>query len=338
MVQKHLIPASLPFVFAIGAVSQDVFATVDLYSKSDCGRDPNDLDVLSTSLIVTHKADDPNSNVSDCAAQSITLADWPKTDGIYDVYIDASTIAEGCSFHVYAKLDSNEQLEGDARCLSPRLRLAQSNNCVHFPFYGEFGHAYCCGSSADCPSDWTPYNSKRSISSERPPAFVRDVTKSKRSGLMERVTKRDACNLVVEDTPRTHYGNIQEVGSTYTCHESVGCKESRSASVGTTVSDGYSIEASVDISLFEIVSTHLGGGYMHEESETTTFTTSYDVPFPYGLDAIATFQPLMSCATAHFEGDCPDVVGMFKDIPVLCTPVLLTGNEPKGHWDVLVDA
>lgn len=95
-------------LFAAGANSQDGAINFDVYSVSDCGDDPNNLEVLSTQLTLEPPSGD--SGWSECMETSIDLSNWPVTDeGKYSIWVDTNTLDNDCELTFYQYLDQSEQ-------------------------------------------------------------------------------------------------------------------------------------------------------------------------------------------------------------------------------------
>ncbi|KAI1322390.1 hypothetical protein F5Y16DRAFT_404492 [Xylariaceae sp. FL0255] len=211
-----------------GSKAQDVLNTVDIYSVSDCGINPNDLNALSMELEVFPVRSGANS--SDCMSSQITAPDWPNDgNGNYNIWVSTKDVPAGCSINFYHYLDSNEQHNPDAACRS----------------------LYCCGN--DCNKDITQWKRELEMPYKK---LAKDVTRVKRAPLLkkhieESPSKRDdSCQFVPNETPYTTYGEQTKVGDIYTCPPKATCAQTYSWSNGTAVTDGYSTTTTVTASIF----------------------------------------------------------------------------------------
>ncbi|RYP32496.1 hypothetical protein DL767_005185 [Monosporascus sp. MG133] len=289
-------------LFAASARAQE-FKEIALYSASDCGDDPNNLEILSTQLQV--ELVDGGQGSSGCMQATIDMPNWPVTDEAkYSVWVDTGDIEDDCQLLFYNFLSSNEELR------------------------------YCCGD--DCNRDISTWKRDNEV-------FHRDVTEIKRAPPLNLLSRQDnTCKYVKDEDAYTTYGpQILNVPETECPIDADTCGATIQYSTGTEITNGWNIEVGVSIEIFEVVSLGLSGGYEHSESESQVFSVNLFAPIGDGHKGRGYFQPLYVSNTAeggkgHFEGNCGDFdLAELGDEP-LCVQKMLPGNVPDGSYGAII--
>ncbi|RYP04164.1 hypothetical protein DL764_004631 [Monosporascus ibericus] len=243
-------------LFAASARAQE-FKDLALYSASDCGDDPNNLETLSTQLQV--ELVDGGLGSSGCMQASIDLPNWPVTDeGKYSVWVHTGDIENGCQLLFYNFLSSYEE------------------------------RRYCCGN--DCNRDISTWKRDDEV-------FHRDVTEIKRAPPFSILSRRDdTCKYVKDEDAYTTYGQqIMNVAETECPIDSTNCGAAIHYSTGFEITNGWNIQVSVSAEIFGVVSFGLSGGYEHSESESREFSVDVFAPIEDGHKGRGYFQPLYVC-------------------------------------------
>ncbi|RYP85302.1 hypothetical protein DL770_005048 [Monosporascus sp. CRB-9-2] len=289
-------------LFAASARAQE-FKDIALYSASDCGDDPNNLEILSTQLSV--ELIDGGEGSSGCMQAAIDLPNWPVTDsGRYRVWVETGEIEHDCQLLFYNFLNSNEELR------------------------------YCCG--RDCYTHISNWKRDDEV-------FRRDVTKIKRAPPLNLLSRQDdTCRYVKEEDAYTTYGpQIMNVAETECPTGMSTCGAEITYSAGVEITNGWNIQVSVGVELFGIVSFELSGGYEHSESHSQVFSVKHFAPIAEGHRGRGYFQPLYVSNTAeggrgHFEGNCGNVDLTELGGEPFCVPKMLPGNIPDGVYGAII--
>ncbi|KAK6207297.1 hypothetical protein LQW54_007255 [Pestalotiopsis sp. IQ-011] len=316
-----LIVAALAF----RAQSQSTGET-DIYSVNQCPPDANNLDAYNLELSWSTSSDD-KGEYSACQSASIDLPDWPTTDnGKYEVWVDTSSLGEGCSMLFYNLLDSNEE-SNNWPCRSLYRQVQKSGTpCGDLELTKQFGYANI--------NTW-PQAKKRDVDSAKAeirqakPQAAKDVTKIKRSPIFQ---KRDDCKVNLQEDPYTTYGDQIKMGDVDTCEkDQTTCGRSYTYTTGTEIMHGSTTEDSTEVGFSEYIvfSNTFSSGFEESTTETTEYSNTKNIAPEPGHTGYPTFQPLFICAKATTEGDCS---GVSVNGDTVCMQKYLPNNIPDGHW------
>ncbi|RYP44176.1 hypothetical protein DL768_009324 [Monosporascus sp. mg162] len=274
------------------------FEEIALYSASDCGDDPNNLETLSTQLQI--ELVDGGLGSSGCMQASIDLPNWPVTDeGKYSVWVHTGNIEDGCQLLFYNFLNSYEECR------------------------------YCC--REDCNRHISTWKRDDQV-------FHRDVTEVKRAPPLNLLSRRDdTCIYVKDEDAYTTYGpQITNAAETECPIGSSSCGATIEYSAGVEITNGWNVQVSVSVEIFEVVSFGLSGGYERSESESQQFSVSHFALIEDGRKGRAYFQPLYVCGKGHFEGNCDGFdLAELGDEP-FCVQKMLPGNIPDGAYGAII--
>lgn len=126
-----------------GALTQDVIAQFDLYSDSQCGGDPNNLETLSTTMEFLEESEGAAS--SPCTVFSIDYNDWPANkDGLYEAWVDTTKLGVDCHLQFFNFLDSEqEDISPEAACKQLYREFSwDGHQCASLRLGRHFGAQY----------------------------------------------------------------------------------------------------------------------------------------------------------------------------------------------------
>lgn len=125
--------------------AQEVLAEVMIYGAEDCGKDPNNPDLVSQSITVFKDVSEikvvDGKPQGGCMSAMSEVPDWPtNSQGQYLLSVDENTIPKDCSLVVYTDLPDDAE-SGPGVCGIFYRRVPSDGTCTSFNIKPHFGYA-----------------------------------------------------------------------------------------------------------------------------------------------------------------------------------------------------
>lgn len=346
--KTHSAAALSQLALVIGVWAQNVRTTIDLWSAEGCSDNLGDFETQIMSLDVTEDFVTEGEESESCMRESFSHPDWPTVGGAdrYAAWVDQTTIESGCQLLLHTVSDSGGA-DSQYACTSRYVSVGASGRCASIQLPSKFGYKYCCGEEA-CGANavndlFNPDSSMAKKRGELPPhveqlfqnderniQVVRDVTMPKRAAPLERLAKRDCSFSAKSSEPTTKYPGQFRIAPFAACNKPDGCEGSVTLEYSESTSNTFEASASVGGELFKAIGLEVSFGYSYEETEGTSFT--YDVSYSVsnGARGYVAWEPVLSCATGSFSGDCPD--WKTDEEGEACFVRMIGGGIPDGEY------
>lgn len=129
-------------------VAQDVRKSFNIYSDSDCGSNPNNLDGQAITFdlfeghgLISNDGTDREERELNCARTQFSSGSWPNNgQGDKLAYIDSSDIERGCELIFYREAEPFDDLNNSA-CHRFYRRVSSGSGCTSLSLSDVFGTA-----------------------------------------------------------------------------------------------------------------------------------------------------------------------------------------------------